>query len=892
MAANLDQLDPQVRQRLMIALDELRRRGINYNVTSGYRSSEKQAELWRDRATNPFPVAPPGTSKHERGLAFDMTLADESQRPAANTVMEKHGFRWGGTFKRPDPIHYEMGGAAPVDPYEAQHQASVEKAARTFVERGQAAPRGQRRQTADPVQQLADRFINRAPKPRPTNVDPDVAAAAHRFVNRTAPSPSQSPRTAGLGQTPTLPAQSAMDFAGTIGDMFAAVPRAGGALLDQLNRVDNAATAAVNTLATRTKQSMDTRRKRRQQGASFAEQAAQNLVPFAGGAHNFGEAFGNMAGALGQAGHEAERVYHAGETVPPRALRIMAGATREQTPGVVYWPLTAADIYAGFRFAPSGKILGPLQDRAVTAAGKLVGPAVRGGVKLLGQAARPVERIMAGKLPRVAAGALAAPDETRRMGVKGLEILSRATGSFKKAMVSNPATQITNIGSNLAASSLAAERAGVNPALIFQHLPTAAKEAAAAARGHLSADVREFSQYSGAFSGTLGSTTQVAGVTGNRFTRALGAAGNTLTNFHSLSEQASKLALFKALKGKVGAKEAARLVEQHLFDYNDIPRLLATGEKYGLAVFGTYPYKATLLLGDTLLHRPDLLARFPRIQKELLQAAGAEKGYSQLGEHQQGTFVIPVGKNRFVDLSRWHPFAAGLDTLHQVANGGGLLPTSSEELLDAMMGRTLASGVYSALANRNLLSHRPLMKPGLPPDMKLQRQVEALQESYSPSLLPPAGRGFQRLRAAAEGRPVTPGPFGQAQPLGEAVSQSIFGIPVYRGESFDTRKERLAPKIEQRAAQADAWLDQVGAEIDSGRLPVTPGYTARAAHETDPRQIHRLAQDANARLREMREDASLYDREGRLTMDGKARLRRMLEWRTALTKRLEMLPQQ
>src|SRR5688572_21404137 len=38
-------------------------------ITSGYRSPEAQAQLYANRASNPYPVAAPGSSMHERGLA-------------------------------------------------------------------------------------------------------------------------------------------------------------------------------------------------------------------------------------------------------------------------------------------------------------------------------------------------------------------------------------------------------------------------------------------------------------------------------------------------------------------------------------------------------------------------------------------------------------------------------------------------------------------------------------------------------------------------------------------------------------------------------------------------------------------------------------------------------
>jgi hypothetical protein len=41
-------------------------------VVSGLRTRAEQDALWERRATNPYPVAPPGTSDHERGQAIDV----------------------------------------------------------------------------------------------------------------------------------------------------------------------------------------------------------------------------------------------------------------------------------------------------------------------------------------------------------------------------------------------------------------------------------------------------------------------------------------------------------------------------------------------------------------------------------------------------------------------------------------------------------------------------------------------------------------------------------------------------------------------------------------------------------------------------------------------------
>jgi hypothetical protein len=85
--------------------------GGTIQVVSGYRSYASQAALYANRASNPNPVAVPGTSKHGKGLAVDLRFNGVS----ANTVGvlgESMGLRWGGRFSKRDPAHFELQGAA------------------------------------------------------------------------------------------------------------------------------------------------------------------------------------------------------------------------------------------------------------------------------------------------------------------------------------------------------------------------------------------------------------------------------------------------------------------------------------------------------------------------------------------------------------------------------------------------------------------------------------------------------------------------------------------------------------------------------------------------------------------------------------------------------------
>lgn len=77
--------------------------GERVPITSGYRSREKQQSLWDNRAANPYPVAAPGSSMHERGLAIDVPLSFVSRlESVASRVGLCHPFPQG------DPVHFEV----------------------------------------------------------------------------------------------------------------------------------------------------------------------------------------------------------------------------------------------------------------------------------------------------------------------------------------------------------------------------------------------------------------------------------------------------------------------------------------------------------------------------------------------------------------------------------------------------------------------------------------------------------------------------------------------------------------------------------------------------------------------------------------------------------------
>lgn len=94
----------------------LRARGLPspVPVVSGLRSYSEQLALWARRGSNPYPVATPGTSAHELGLAVDVPVRWVS---ILNSVAREAGLCQ--PYPERDPIHFgplsspECGGSGP-----------------------------------------------------------------------------------------------------------------------------------------------------------------------------------------------------------------------------------------------------------------------------------------------------------------------------------------------------------------------------------------------------------------------------------------------------------------------------------------------------------------------------------------------------------------------------------------------------------------------------------------------------------------------------------------------------------------------------------------------------------------------------------------------------------
>jgi hypothetical protein len=91
---------------LLARLEQLAaRRGETFAVTSGTRTRAEQERLWAGRASNPYPVARPGSSLHESGRAADVTVGG---RPIQDVVPAGELRAVGLSPLAGDAVHVEL----------------------------------------------------------------------------------------------------------------------------------------------------------------------------------------------------------------------------------------------------------------------------------------------------------------------------------------------------------------------------------------------------------------------------------------------------------------------------------------------------------------------------------------------------------------------------------------------------------------------------------------------------------------------------------------------------------------------------------------------------------------------------------------------------------------
>lgn len=101
MATSLNLLDGRFRPWAKALLDLASRYRLRPRVTSTYRSISEQRRLYERyiAGEHPYPVAKPGESLHNYGLAIDLVSDDNAWLGA----VWKH---WGGAWTPKDDVHF------------------------------------------------------------------------------------------------------------------------------------------------------------------------------------------------------------------------------------------------------------------------------------------------------------------------------------------------------------------------------------------------------------------------------------------------------------------------------------------------------------------------------------------------------------------------------------------------------------------------------------------------------------------------------------------------------------------------------------------------------------------------------------------------------------------
>lgn len=524
-------------------------------------------------------------------------------------------------------------------------------------------------------------------------------------------------------------------------------------------------------------------------------------------------------------------------TVQPVAIREALGMERGKTNRLAYNVASVADYLTAAALDPSNFLTpGASLSKAV---GKV--PGVKQAVAGLGKAGA---RIAETKPVSAAVGAVRGLEQAAQrhlLSPKSTNPYTELVALQKQVFLSNPGTQSANLLGNTAAMEMALRRSGVG----LSKLPGAAKQAMVEARqaakgGIMSQDIAELSHYLPDFGQSLNKT--LKGAPGS-FSAKMGDR-NWFLRIQGMTEEASKLTLFKALKaGGLSPEDAAKAVKVHLLDYTDVPALLQIGDKYGVAIFASFPYAAGKLFLDTLQHRPDLIARFPRLQRQLMQEfPGAQAAYEKLPAFKQGPFVFPTGDNTFVDFARSHPINQFLPFL--TAESGSLVP----------------SNVF----NPSFQAAKKTPEGGPQQDRLMGRIGEEVKARV------PLARTAVGLVNSVRGLANTDYRNAEAQTPAQAILQYIAGIGTSKGETRAEAGERLSPAIQKRSEAASRIMATVDKGLSAGKQ--NPMVAEVASLNNDELQARHA--EVEKYLRRLSVSPRFSDKNGNITPEGKGAIRR------------------
>jgi hypothetical protein len=107
-------LDAALQPGAIALVAEARDAGLSPVVTSTRRTYAEQKRLYEKflAGQSQYPASPPGVGSHEFGWAFDMVVSPMDYLDDLGDLWESWGGTWGGNWRNPDRIHFELKGAS------------------------------------------------------------------------------------------------------------------------------------------------------------------------------------------------------------------------------------------------------------------------------------------------------------------------------------------------------------------------------------------------------------------------------------------------------------------------------------------------------------------------------------------------------------------------------------------------------------------------------------------------------------------------------------------------------------------------------------------------------------------------------------------------------------
>lgn len=554
------------------------------------------------------------------------------------------------------------------------------------------------------------------------------------------------------------------------------------------------------------------------------------------------------------------------------------------------------------------------------------------GSKLAGyQVPAPLKAFLDTEL---AAGGLEVSNEPKSWYIQNKDlsewVAKNVVGTVKKGLIAATSTQTANLASNNLVSQLAIKRGlsrgvikalgGTPDSLLSAKLKGAFQDVMDLDKGKkVAGDINEIRKFSNSFDATENSTSFFGGGprpamegsvigSGTKFAYrepTLGeAAGalyppNHLANFQGVAERAYKLATYRVLRdGGLSSKEAAALVEKHLFDYSDRGPLLEIFDKFGFWPFATYPTKAFGLLMDTVVNHPEMLAKFPRLRQ--LAARGYETNMQNVDPRYVTPFTFPYGNpadKNLVDLQRFVPFGAGIEGATNLAEGQGLVKalTSAVGLgragqgpLESVINTPLGARLYGIAQGISPFSEagkpKGLLQPGEPASDLPALQQKELLRNFAPSQT--GGRGTIALQDVLQGKPSTDYAFQQPRTLEDTILQHGLEVRTFKATTPTDNKRNQEVKSEVKSRASDEVKDFMRKAKDAAETAKENPETKTAAKFNDPGQIKRELQDAKTRLKSLPISGRVSVK-GKLTDEGREKIQKQLYYIYALKARLK-----